>query len=96
MKYASKKRRPLTSTANGKKNDEKQLELGDKNVFKDARVRLILIKNRRQDELEHKMRIAEMNKTQTNNKLDAQSKRQSPFRNQETDKVDSPQPQINI
>jgi len=45
MKYASKKRRPKVTS-------NKSLKLGDKNVFKDARVRLILIKNRRQDELE--------------------------------------------
>lgn len=50
-------------------------------MFKDARVRLILIKNRRQEELENKMRIAEMHKTQAlkNKEEDQEPKPDAPF-----------------
>ena len=51
MKYAGKKHKPQIT-------NDPNLQLEDKNVFKDARVRLILIKNRRHNELEKKKTIA--------------------------------------
>ena len=55
MKYAGKKSRPQVTND---KESEKKMGLGDKNVFKDARVRLILITNRRKTEREKKMKLA--------------------------------------
>ena len=51
MKYAGKKSRPQVM-------NDTSLKLEDKNVFKDARVRLILINNRRKTEREKKMKLA--------------------------------------